>query len=479
VLSGRQPAAPPGALLGKEGLWVYLVISLRRPVLLLAVAAMIIGCVSTAGYAFVTSYLSGDTILSGVKVASINVGGLTIQEAAAYLSGYLDEIVQRPVTIVYDSMEWRLFPRDIGITPDLESILLAAFQVGRQGNILRKLAEHYQSQLEGWDIPLMVSVDEAKLTSALRKIAVTANIPPLDARIVLTQDDVVQIIPGVPGQKVDITRLMEDVIAAATRSNDRRVVLKPQLVIPDFSTEDALALRIQRCIAEYTTTFDAADLNRVNNIRLAASCLDGVLLKPGETFSFNQQVGPRLGSDGYKPAPVIIGGELLPGIGGGVCQVSTTLYNTVLLAGLDVITRSPHSLPITYVPLGRDAAVAYDYMDFTFRNTSPYGVLLSTRVDSDRLTIRIFSDAPLERSIELESQVLKVLHPQVVTKIDPTLSPGVTIEERRGRQGYEVVLWRIIKMGEQVIEKELVNRTIYWPQDRVIRQGPSIGGADA
>ncbi len=144
-----------------------------------------------------------------------------------------------------------------------------------------------------------------------------------------------------------------------------------------------------------------------------------------------------------------------------------------------MITRSPHSLPITYVPLGRDAAVAYDYMDFTFRNTSPYGVLLSTRVDSDRLTIRIFSDAPLERSIELESQVLKVLHPQVVTKIDPTLSPGVTIEERRGRQGYEVVLWRIIKMGEQVIEKELVNRTIYWPQDRVIRQGPSIGGADA
>ncbi|NLA58542.1 MAG: hypothetical protein GX855_06545 [Firmicutes bacterium] len=276
---------------------MYLVISLRRPVLLLAVAAMIIGCVSTAGYAFVTSYLSGDTILSGVKVASINVGGLTIQEAAAYLSGYLDEIVQRPVTIVYDSMEWRLFPRDIGITPDLESILLAAFQVGRQGNILRKLAEHYQSQLEGWDIPLMVSVDEAKLTSALRKIAVTANIPPLDARIVLTQDDVVQIIPGVPGQKVDITRLMEDVIAAATRSNDRRVVLKPQLVIPDFSTEDALALRIQRCIAEYTTTFDAADLNRVNNIRLAASCLDGVLLKHRETFCFNQQVGPRLSSD--------------------------------------------------------------------------------------------------------------------------------------------------------------------------------------
>ncbi|NLY52320.1 MAG: hypothetical protein GX063_05345 [Firmicutes bacterium] len=459
---------------------MYLVISLRRPVLLLAVAAMIIGCVSTAGYAFVTSYLSGDTIVSGVKVASVNVGGLTIQEAAAYLSGHLDEIVQRPITIVHDSMEWRLFPHDIGITPDLESILLAAFQVGRQGNILRKLAEHYQSQLEGWDIPLIVSVDEARLTNALRKIAVTANIPPLDARITITEDDVIEIVPGVPGQKVDIAELIEEVIAASTRPNDRKVVLRPKLVIPDFSTEDALALRVRRCIAEYTTTFDATDLNRVNNIRLAASCLDGVLLKPGEMFSFNRQVGPRLDSDGYKPAPVIIGGELLPGIGGGVCQVSTTLYNTVLLAGLDVVARSPHSLPITYVPLGRDAAVAYDYMDLTFRNNSPYGVLLRARVDEDRLTIRIFSDAPPERSIELDSQIVRVLHPKVITKIDPALGPGVTIEERRGRQGYEVLLWRTIKMGDQMIEKELVERTIYWPQDRVIRQGPPVvEGEDA
>ena len=455
---------------------MYLVISLRRPVLLLAVAAMIIGCVSTAGYAFVTSYLSGDTIVSGVKVASINVGGLTIQEAAAYLSDYLDEIVHRPITILYDAMEWRLLPYDLGITADLESILLAAFQVGRQGTLLRKLSEHYQSQLEGWDIPLIVSVDEAKLTNALRKIAVTANVPPLDARIVLTDDDIIQIIPGVPGQKVDMAKLIEDVISASTRPDDRRVVLRPQMVIPDFSTEDARALRVQRCIAEYTTTFDAADHNRVNNIRLAAGCLQGVLLKPGEMFSFNRQVGPRLGSGGYKPAPVIVGGELLPGIGGGVCQVSTTLYNTVLLAGLDVTSRSPHSLPITYVPLGRDAAVAYDYMDLAFQNNTPYGVLLSAKVHEDRLTVRVFSDAPLERAIELDSQVVKVLQPQVVTKIDPALSPGAVVEERRGRQGYEVLLWRTIKMGDQVIEKQLVERTIYWPQDRVIRQGPEMQG---
>lgn len=452
---------------------MYLVIRLRRSVLLLVLAALIIGCLSTAGYAFMTSYLLSDSIVSGVRVSSLGVGGLSYREASLYLSDHLDKVIQYPITIVCGTMQWDLIPSEIGITTDLESILLAAFQVGRQGNLLRKIADKYQSQAEGWDIPHLVSIDQGKLSPILRKIAVTANIPPMDARIVLTQDDKIEIIPGYPGQKVDVSLLTNEVVAAATRANNRLVVITPQLVEPDFSTEDAYALGIHRCIAQYTTTFDQRDVNRVSNIRLAGSCLNGVLLKSGEFFSFNRQVGPRLGSDGYKPAPVIVDGELLPGIGGGVCQVSTTLYNAVLLAGLDVMTRSPHSLPIAYVPLGRDAAVAYDYMDLVFRNNSPYGLLISVKVDSDRLTVRIFSDAPLDRFIELDSKIVKVLEPGLIRKFDPSLGPGMVVEEKKGRRGYEVQLWRVIKIGEQVVHRELVERSIYKAQDRVIRQGPS------
>lgn len=453
---------------------MYLVIRLRRPVLLLVMVALIIGCVSTVGYAFVTSYLLSDTIAPGVRVASVDVGGLTCHEASIYLSRYLTEVIRKPITIVYASMQWELYPQDIGITTDLDSIMVAAFQVGRQGNLLRRLADHYQSKNEGWDVPHMVSVDQGKLSDALRKIAITANMPPLDARVVLTANDEVEIIPDHPGQKVDIPQLALDVITATTRHGNRRVVLKPQPIKPTFTTEDAYALRIQRCIAEYTTLFDARDENRVSNIRLAAKCLEGLLLKPGELFSFNQQVGPRLGSEGYKPAPVIVDGDLLPGIGGGVCQVSTTLYNAILLAGLDVVVRSPHSLPIAYVPLGRDAAVAYDYMDLVFRNNTSCGLLLSTRVDTDRLTVRVFSDAPIERSIELDSRIVKVLNPRVTSRVDSSLNPGTVIEEAKGRQGYEVQLWRIIRMGDRVIHKELVEESVYKPRDKVIRQGPPV-----
>ncbi|NMB25937.1 MAG: hypothetical protein GX986_10445 [Firmicutes bacterium] len=457
---------------------MYLVIRLRRSVLLLTMAAFMIGCLSTVGYAFVTSYLASDTIALGVSVASVNVGGLSAREASAYLGNYLRAITDSPVTIVYGNARWEVIPSQIGITTDLDNILISAFQVGRQGHLLRRLSDHVQSHAQGWDVPHIVSVDHEKLTSALRKIALTANVPPIDASIRITSDDQVEIIPGSLGQKVELNQLVNEVITASTRQGDRTVTVIPQIVMPDFSTEDAYALQIRRPIAQFATIFDPKDGNRVGNIRLAAQELDGVLLRSGEIFSFNQWVGPRVDSEGYKAAPVIFDGQLLPGIGGGVCQVSTTLYNAVLLAGLDVITRSPHSLPIGYVPLGRDAAVAYDYLDLVFRNNSPYGLILSTRVEHDRLIIKVFSDAPLERSIELDSNIVRVLEPGVIRHLDPSLLPGTVIEDRKGRQGYEVQLWRIIKIGDKVVHRELVEKSIYKPQDRLIRQGMTPESAD-
>ncbi len=457
---------------------MYLVIRLRRSVLLLIIAALMIGCLSTVGYAFVTSYLGSDTIALGVSVASVNVGGLSSQEASAYLSGYLRAITDSPVTIVYGTMRWEIIPSQIGITTDLENILISAFQIGRQGHLLRRLSDHVQSHTQGWEVPHIVSVDQEKLTSALRKIALTANIPPIDARISITSNDEIEIIPGSLGQRVELSQLANEVITASTALGERMVTVIPQIVIPDFSTEDAYALQIRRSIAQFATTFDPRDESRANNIRLAAQELDGVLLRSGEVFSFNQRVGPRLDSEGYKAAPVIVDGELLPGIGGGVCQVSTTLYNAVLLAGLDVVARSPHSLPIGYVPLGRDAAVAYDYLDLAFRNNSPYGLILSTRVEHDRLTVRVFSDAPPDRSIELDSRIVRVLEPGVIRRLDPSLLPGMVVEEKKGRQGYEVQLWRIIKIGGGVVHRELVEKSTYKPQDKLIRLGVSAKPSD-
>ena len=130
------------------------------------------------------------------------------------------------------------------------------------------------------------------------------------------------------------------------------------------------------------------------------------------------------------------------------------------------------------MPLGRDAAVAYDYLDLAFRNNSPYGLILSTRVEHDRLTVRVFSDAPPDRSIELDSRIVRVLEPGVIRRLDPSLLPGMVVEEKKGRQGYEVQLWRIIKIGGGVVHRELVEKSTYKPQDKLIRLGVSAKPSD-
>lgn len=143
-------------------------------------------------------------------------------------------------------------------------------------------------------------------------------------------------------------------------------------------------------IAQYSTQFDSSQVNRTENIRLAAKALDGKQLAPGERFSFNESVGERTSEAGYKEALIIEGDAFAPGLGGGVCQVSSTLYNTVLLAHLEVIERHPHSLPVSYVPPGRDATVAFPVLDFKFRNNTDTTLLIRSFIEGNALTIQFY-----------------------------------------------------------------------------------------
>ncbi|MGC7871098.1 cell wall-binding repeat-containing protein [Desulfosporosinus sp. SYSU MS00001] len=151
-----------------------------------------------------------------------------------------------------------------------------------------------------------------------------------------------------------------------------------------------LTVREPLPIAQYTTYFDPGLANRTENIRLAAKALDGKLLAPGERFSFNKSVGERTTEAGYKEALIIEGDSFTPGLGGGVCQVSSTLYNAVILAGLEIIERHRHTLPISYVPPGQDATVAYPELDFKFENNTAASILIRSFVGDNSLTFKLY-----------------------------------------------------------------------------------------
>jgi len=146
-------------------------------------------------------------------------------------------------------------------------------------------------------------------------------------------------------------------------------------------------------IAQYSTRFDSTQVNRTENIRLAAKALDGKLLAPGEQFSFNESVGERIAEAGYKEALIIEGNTFTPGLGGGVCQVSSTLYNVVLLAHLEILERHQHSLTVNYVPPGRDATVSFPILDFKFKNNTDTHLLIRSFVDGNTLTFQLYEKA--------------------------------------------------------------------------------------
>jgi vancomycin resistance protein YoaR len=193
------------------------------------------------------------------------------------------------------------------------------------------------------------------------------------------------------GQKVDrekINRWLDEIHAYVNRPLE--IPLKK--LTPSVTTADLRRIREKR-LASYTTRFDPVHVNRASNIRLSAKAIDHTVVGVGEVFSFNKTVGPRTVERGYKPAPEIVNGEYTEGIGGGICQTSTTLFNSVDKAGLRIIQRISHSKKVTYVPPNRDATVSWGGPDFQFQNQLNEPILLITHVQGGQLTVSVYGSA--------------------------------------------------------------------------------------
>ena len=188
--------------------------------------------------------------------------------------------------------------------------------------------------------------------------------------------------------------------------------------------------------------------NRTKNIERASNKLHRRVVAPGKRFSFNRSVGNRTARRGYLPAPVLFQDKRSIQIGGGICQVSSTLYNAVLLAGLEVTERHRHSSPITYLPIGLDATVVYGYRDLKFKNPNPFPVLISTSISEETLTISILGSEKLPYEVALETQVTEIESP----------FPG-----RFTEAGVEVLRYRLKRRGGVVLEREYLGRDYYHP----------------
>jgi vancomycin resistance protein VanW len=244
-------------------------------------------------------------------------------------------------------------------------------------------------------------------------------------------------------------------------------------VYTEITANDLAKNGIKELVAVYTTQFNANDVNRTANVKLSAQKISGKLLYPGQIFSYNDTVGPRERTQGFKEAMEIINGEFVPGVGGGVCQVSSTLYNAVLLAGLTIVERTNHSKPLSYVSLGRDATVVYNVLDFKFINDSQAPVMIVAEIIADKLCIGIFGQRVLEKNIDIITTQQQIIQPAIIKKEDATLMPGETKVEKPGKPGYEVTVVRVIRNNSgKELKREVISHDKYAPDNTIIRFGP-------
>jgi vancomycin resistance protein YoaR len=231
--------------------------------------------------------------------------------------------------------------------------------------------------------------------------------------------------------------------------------------------------KVTDVVSSFSTRFPAYNHPRCSNIRLASSKLRGVILMPGDKFSFNGTVGRRTLRAGFKLAGVYKNGKHDVGIGGGICQVSTTLYNACLLADLKICQRSNHSLPVPYVPLGRDATVDYGDLDLIAQNTYDTPVAIDSHYETGRLTFRILGKKDPSISVKIIQAHPRSWDASVQTVVDHSLKPGTKRVVEKGSNGHSVTTYRLVFKDGQLIRRELLSHSTYGQQKRVIAYNPS------
>jgi len=281
----------------------------------------------------------------------------------------------------------------------------------------------------------------------------------------------VRVVPAAAGARVDPGDAAAAVLAAGGKAGTARRTPLPTIATqPALTTNAARSLGVKELVSTFTTTFNAGDVPRVHNIGLIAAAVHGSLVRPGEVFSMNRATGERTAAKGYRTAHVIRNGEIVDGLGGGVCQAGTTMFNAVFFAGLPVPERRNHSLHISHYPMGRDATLNWPGTDLKFRNDSPYGIYITGHATASALTFTLWSTSRGYKVAFTTSAASNFRAPPTRYEDDPTLPKGEEVVEESGASGFDVTVSRTVTKGGEVVSRDHFV-SVYRPWTRVVRRG--------
>lgn len=452
----------------------------------------------------INSQVSGEKIAKNVHISNIDVGGLTKSEAKKKIA---DNFKMKDLTLKYENKSWNFKKDDAHLSFDLDKTVDEAYNVTRTngffGNLKKTIAADFGEKNY---VNVAINYDENFVKSKLDEIrkevdkeyknatVVTAESATQQGETALrensdqqkkvdsgeqTKDDNSQEVDNIKdaaqiqkeeyGIKLNTEKSLKDIEKklASERYETNIVVdkVKPKITSEDLKGIDTL-------LGEFSTTMSSGYPGRSRNIITAASTSSDVILNPGQEYSFNDLTGMRTLKNGYTYAPVIESGKLVTGVGGGVCQVSSTIYNAALNSGMEITVHRNHSIASDYVGRGRDATVTDSGQDFKFKNSLKHKVFVKNTVNGNVITSQIFGIKSDQQFIEIQTDTVGYSGAGAKTIPDPTLPAGKKVVESYGYTGSTVITYRIFKDKEgKVLKREKVATNVYPSKAGVVRVG--------
>ena len=478
--------------------------------------------------------MGSNKIINRVYIGDINISNLSQEEAKEKIETWYKETALSNIELTYNELSENITIEQFDSTINSDELIKKACKIGKSGNIIKDNYEILFTLLFKNKIELNIQLDEkldkkieeinGKLPDALQKSnyyieednliikkgkkGIQINSEELKKQlneVIKKEENRKIIIPvnEILPEEINIEKIYNEIkkdaqnayisqeplevhshvngVDFAISLEEAKNILEEQkeeyviplkITIPEITLNDLGKEAFPQILGTFSTTYNTSNQNRITNLKLASEKIDGTIILPGETFSYNKVVGERTIAKGYKEAAVYAGGKVVDGIGGGICQLSSTLYNSVLYANLEITSRSNHRFLTSYVTAGRDATVSWGTIDFCFKNTRSYPIKITSEVKNGVVTTSIYGiKEEKEYEVVIESKVTEVIPYSTKYVKDSTLKEEEEEIVQYGANGAKSETYKIVKYNGIVVSREQISSDIYSPLERIVKRG--------
>lgn len=478
--------------------------------------------------------INNTKIIKGISINKINIEGMSKDEALITIKEKIEKELEKDINIKSEEFEYSIKLSQIELEYNINEAIENAYKVGRNGNIFTNNFNILKSMIKGENIDLEYSYNEELLNSITKDISV--KIPgAVEEPSYYVENEKLYISKGKSGNIVNQEKLKDAILENIGKDKSEDILLEiyeaepkaidiekiynevhtepknayytknPFEVFPhvngiDFNIENAKELlkedkdeyeiiliitepeittneigteAFPNLISSFSTKYDTSNIPRTTNLKLAMQKLNGYVVSPGETFSYNKALGKRTVAAGYKEAGGYAGGRVVQTLAGGICQISSTLYDAVVYANLDIIERHNHMFLAGYVGAGKDATVVYGSLDFKFKNTRNYPIMIKTSIGGGIAKISIYGvKEEVEYDVEISTKILSYIPYRVIYEEDRSLAEGEEKVTQGGMNGCKSITYKILRLNGKEVSRIVLSSDTYDPMNKIIKRGP-------